>query len=732
MPPSVNVTLRWERPGQPTPIAASIGAATAAGLPTGVAGSGTVGAPVLISPPSIYTFFAGTATTQQLLGVNVAQYEKDMGVEFTGTVSAGDCVRLTPTTASFYIGSNPSASSNNNEYQYWYLFADGVPPYGGSPSYPGYNGIYSYDGATKRVTVNWGSDSAGNPNMVPTIGGTWKLVKNYPVARKVQWKRNGVPILGAETRGYSVTPADVGQSITYEETAAWIDWTYNQIAPGTLTPPLPSSPSTTVSSAPYVPTSAITSATKICSADDFTYLGSFRVALSNPGARISVIPASQSQNGQISLIALSNANSCEEISIPALVTNSNPNSLNLATVNRTSNASNVMNGWLSTSVNGWDTDAYLGGGTILSGTSNLVAGGVGFYTYDRKNYFIKRPSNIQSTTTANPFVVVPTNQDNRRWASGNVVEIPTALRSGFGGDLMITSGIIAIDGNNSVGPSGMVINSADIDGASAKYTTGTAQSGSTTTAILDASANSSTPDYYKDWQVVFNIGGSVAGNQSTVTAYNQTTKQITFSAIGTAVTNGSTYKLVAPVYAKQLFGRNTSFEASTSFPIIWAPAQGSFTMGMFIPRGTTSVICVTTAFRGMADYGQDFTYPDNTGRSWGGLSQSLRRLYQQGPISPGTQGPRASSEWRNDTNNFWLFWVYDASDLNAVASGSKTYEQVYPFAVFSFMLPYGGQNTVVSVAFDNDNNRLYVFQEVWMAAYGTKQLVHVYSCNKYV
>lgn len=684
-------------------------------------------APALVTPPQITAYFPSTAISGEVLTASAAVWSKEDGVELSGTVGSGDLIsRPTSTTAVFYIGSNPGASSNNDEYKYWYLFANGVATYAAGC----YCGVLAYDGATKRITVEWDS------GQTPTVGGSWKLVKNYPILRKGQWKRNGVAISGQETRSYSITAADVGQSITYEETAGFVDWSFVQT--GTLTPPVPTISSTASSSA-YISSASFTATTRINSAADFTYLGSFKSPFGG-NSKISVVPANQSQNGQVSLLfsemdsSVANALS-REISIPALVTNSNPNALNTGSITRSS--ADLFSGWASTAKTGIINGSVVAGTLGLSNTTNMLASNVGIYTDQLLNFFVKRTSDISVSPTLNPFCVFASNVSNNKWASGSIIEIPDALQSALGGDLMSCSGLTAKAGSNSQKPAGRVFSSSGIDAAIANYTTGTVVSGTTTTAVL-AVGSSPTNGYYNNWQVVFNIAGNTAGYTSIVTGYNQLNREITFTSFGTAVTAGSTYSLIAPVTAKQLYGSDTPYEPDgKKFPSLWSTGGGSFNFATFIPRGTTSFVNVVQSWIGMAQYGLWITFPSVSGRSWGGINQNdwgLLRLYLDGLAPDMSPGPRQGSVWRSSNdNNFCSFWVYDSTELAQVASGAKTYSQINPSSIFTFALPYRGVMGPISAAFDNVNNRLYVYQNVWVASVASFQkLVHVYSCNKYV
>jgi hypothetical protein len=374
----------------------------------------------------------------------------------------------------------------------------------------------------------------------------------------------------------------------------------------------------------------------------------------------------------------------------------------------------------------------------LSGTSNVLLSAIGIYTNQQLNYFVKRPANIATTGTLTPFCVYQSNNaKNGRWAGGSISEIPTALQATLGGDLLVSSGIAAVAGSNSQTPAGMVFNSSDIDAAIAKYETGTVVSGNTTTAILAVTASSSV-NYYLNWQVVFTISGNSGGYTSYVTAYNNTTKQITFDSFGTSVPAGATYKLIAPVFSKQLYGNSGPYEPDTKYyPSFWSTGGGSFNFAAFIPRGTNSVVNITNALIGRSQYGLWYTYPDNYGNYWGGHdvynSQKLR-LYVDGWYPDTSLGPRNGSIWKDpaNTNNLCLFWIYDTTDLALVVGGSKTFDQISPKSVFSFPLPFVGNSEPISAAFDNTNNRLYVYQFLTIGNNTSYPLIHVYSCNKYV
>jgi hypothetical protein len=687
------------------------------------AGSG----PVLVTAPTISTFFAATATGGELLAATPGVYELEDGVRFTGTVGATDLQsRPDAYTAVFYIGSNGSVSSTTDEYKDWRLVADfgpGVPPYIAGPVNLSC-GIRAYNGATKCVTVEWAS------SWTPTVGTTWKLIKDYPILRKGQWKRNGSPISGEFTRAYQIKSADIGQSITYEETAGFTDWTFVQNLNALSAPPTPTTSLATASSA-YVSSSSFSSSARVTSAADFSYLGSFLSPVGSTTTKISIVPATQSQNGQVSLL-LSNVDGSSEIEIPALSTNPNPALLNLGSVTRSS--SDIFNGWMTNAKNGFG-DQWIAGTVALPGSSNIVASTVAYYnSTSKENIFIKRPANISSATTNNPFCVKATNQTNNRWASGAIVDIPTALQSALGGDLMSASGAVAIGGNNSQGPGGMVFSSADIDAAVAKFETGTTTAtGSSTTAFLAATA-SSTLGYYVNWEVAFVISGTAY--TSTVSAYNNATKQITFATLfgGASVSAGSTYSLIAPVDAKQVYGKDTPYEPdSKEFPTIWNNVN-AFNNAAFIPRGTTSVINVTNAIIGKKQYGLWGTYNDPYGQNWGGIDLNRKeRLYASAVYDSQSPSPVDGSVWANASNHICLFWVYDSSDLAAVVGGSKTYDQIKPDALFAFPLPYAGESGKSVAAFDNTNNRLYVFERLFSTTNsGTRNLVHVYSCNKYI
>jgi hypothetical protein len=681
--------------------------------------------PTLVTAPTISAFFPSSAISGEVLTATAATWQEEEGVVLTGTVGAGDLISRSGVDVVFYIGSNPNTSSTTDEYQYWYLFVDGVFPYVASGLDSAYCGIKSYDGSTKRVTVEW------QVSGTPTVGGTWKLVKNYPVLRKGQWKRNGVAIADQESRAYTTTAADVGQSLTYEETAGFTDWTWRQNPLSYSVPPLPSTSTTTIS-APYISSASFTSTNRINSASDFSYLGSFRCPGGKQNLKLSLVPPSQSFNGQVSLMLTEGGAS--EFNIPGLLTNPDPSLLNLAVATRSS-ASNIYDDWYLPSKNGIVNGGITGGVSAVSGTSNIFASVAPWYSNQNNNIFVKRSADISSSGALTPFFVYASQSSINKWASGSIVEIPAALQSSLGGDYLVSSGLTAVAGANSNAPGGRVFNSTDVDSAIANFTSGvTTANGSSTTAVL-AVGSSGTPDFYQNWQIVFTVGANV--RIANISGYNSSSRVVTFNDIGLSVVSGSSYSLIAPVVGKQLYGRSSPYEPDTkALPSLWNTAGGSFNFSSFIPRGTTSVVNITNSWIGINSYGLWAPYPSpgpgNNGRAWGGITGG-RRLYLDGIAADASPGPRQGSIWGNGLSNPCCFWVYDSSDLADVVSGSQTYDQINPRAVFTMQLPYGGLSAPYSAAFDNVNNRLYIYQYLWVRSKNTSyHLVHVYSCSKYV
>ncbi len=59
-------------------------------------------------------------------------------------------------------------------------------------------------------------------------------------------------------------------------------------------------------------------------------------------------------------------------------------------------------------------------------------------------------------------------------------------------------------------------------------------------------------------------------------------------------------------------------------------------------------------------------------------------------------------------------WAYDANDLLAVKAGTKQKQQVVPYSVWTFTLPFGGtggQNLIGGAAYDAANSMIYVSQQ---------------------
>ena len=684
----------------------------------------------VIEVPKIVVWKPASATSGDILTLDVGKYVSDDGIAFTGTIGASDMADGPDHWNKwFYIGSVNGLSSNNDEYVGWHLFADGVVPYAarGASLDAAYCSIYAYDASTKRVLVNWVTSP---DTTAPAVGGQWRLIKGYPFHRKGRWLKNGTPIANAVTRVYTTTPSDVGSQITYEESVGDIDWQfkhyYKEGLGGSATPPEPTLISAATSTA-YTPTLSFSSSNRITSVSDFSYLGSFRVTSPGNDARLHIVPASQSASGQVSLVLL--GGEAIEQSIPALRIDSNVSALNPSVVTRTATREVMWNGW-SDRKNGFSNGPVASGAVVLPSGSDMIAGLAAYYSAQDLNVFVKRPSNISTVGAVTPFYI-PAPGVSSRWTAGSISEIPQNLRSSLGGDYLISSGCIAIAGVNSQGPAARVFSSSDVDAATAKYETGTVVSGSSTTAILPSSS-SGIPGYYVGFQVSFEINGSRSfdATGAKVTGYNATTKEITFTPSILSVPAGATYHLLAPVQGKQLLGLNTAYEPdSKAYPSLWNTAGGSFTLSSFIPRGTSSLVSFTTTFTGKNDYGLWLTYTDTFGTISGGKGQQRTRMSAQ-PQASTSPGPVPAQVWSEPNTNQLSIWVHDTNDLAAVNAGTKAYTDVTPTAIFNISLPYSGASQPPSVAFDQTSNRMYVYQS--LAAPTSAPVVHVYSCSKYV
>lgn len=663
-----------------------------------------------------------TANVGAILVANSAVWQNER-YEFTGVIAPGDLVAP----GQLYLGGTAGISSVTGTYVNWFLTWEGMGIIGNAYVY---TVVTAYNGSTKVATVNWEAATQSPPN-----GRAWYLFREYPILRFAYWKRNGVAIPGANGLTYTATNADIGANITYEEVSGFI--------PRTTSGLVRVDPTVTGTATSAAVTITGTANNIVDSSADFTWLGSFKgPALGNDTGRVlTVIPASVSASGSSTLLVTNNyvlSTNATEIGIPALSTGA-LSSLNVASMLRpsgtTADTLEGQGGASSGLSTGTEYRQY--GACHIPGTTKMLVNNVGMYTPQDRALVWRRPVNLTTTgQVEGPFVVTDTTvgQYNSRWTGGSISKIPTAWQAALGGDMFFAAGSLAVAGSNSNGPAMMVINSANIDASAARINAGNARGGSTSTIQL-ALAASATDGYYVNDNIY--IPTIDATGIYRITAYVGATRTATLSTsypeapLSRAPLTSDTYRIYPNIPGKQLLGyQNGSPLASKNSRLeapVWEQVNTWVYSAVFIP-GTDCVVFIGNYIASLADYSIRAVegYPGQNNQN---------RVYQPYGFSPDSDGPgpKQTGFYPADNKTYMKCYVYKASELATVASGSAGYNSLLPRAMFTFPLPYFEPNNAeFSAAFDDVNNRLYVWQQAETDGLTKRSVINVYSCSKFV
>jgi len=641
-----------------------------------------------------------------LIAQSVGSWVNEQNWELTGTVGVGDV----PAPYQLYLGA--SASSTPSYYVGYFLTYDDMQsPYDSQ--------VTAYNATTKIATVSW-KNSGGINDSVPAVGKGWYLYIKFPVLSSYQWQRNGADITGATGKVYTAVAADIGTTISF----------YSQGGS------LPSGSSPSVKAKPTVtsvnqgtPTYTVTGPTPsgnfITSGSDFTLLGAIRPPSRYMGRAISIVSAANSPSGQKCIFITATGSAGAEIyakngayiSIPTPTTNYSTGWLDFpsaAISTLIKNKVDVFNGLWGTGV----ADCSSTRGAHVIDANYLLLSYVSDYSNLKQSVMARRPTNLDTTTPVDLFVLYDPLQTNARWNAGAISEIPTQYRSALGGDLLAAGPGVSIHSNLSQGPSAFVFDSANITPALAKATSGTSVSGNATTMVLDTNANTSTADFYKDCYLVVNSTTSTR-----ITAYNNTTRTATV-ADAVLPTTSTAYTILPSVAGKQLIGylsaSSSDFFASNAYDAIWdTTGITSSATGGFVVNNTKSWVCITTATYGAFDYGI----------STGALPASkVRNARLYNPYNIG--GPADMQSHYYFKNNPSIQVVsFSTDDMATVASGAANFYSLLPKAVFSLDCPYDTVQ-MLHAQFDNADGKLYVVIDLLNSEL-SEPIILVYQCNKW-
>jgi hypothetical protein len=594
-----------------------------------------------------------------------------------------------------------------------------------------------YSGTTTSV----GSTLIPNPAV-------WQneyVAGQYPVQRSWQWYRNGSPISNAVSGTYTTIQADSGASISVQETAFFLNSANNGV---TFEAPHDTSVST---SATVSVTGSV--ASNVVLSNHIQYLGSFQIlsALFNnslgAGQVLALNPSSSSGSGRSFLCSAFNGNpnanplKNAEIQIPSSLGNAYTtprtslpySSMSFPASSNFNDFYDIYNGQLQNSGigdSGWYASSRQA--VYLTGTSKMIMGASVGYPPDRPySLWWKRDAQLSSNTIDGIFTVkdpavaaANPNYDNR-WSVGYVFPIPPEHQAALGNKQYI-GGVfgMSIALTQSDGPSGCAFSNADIDDAISKYTSGTAQgAGSGSNTIVISASDTRADGFYTGMLIYVPSASTPSGFVKKITGYVSSTKTITVdSNWGTPPTSSSTYKIYPNANGKQLFGYfldemqalSTDGAASRARNINTVRKWDGSCMGGIFPNGTKSILIFGYNGDGYSTYGVPGQYDGGT------TSPVSARNYAPG-------APFQNAPWSYPY--YAKVYAYNVDDLAAVQSGTKAFNQVKPYGVWDFPIPY---TTTPALPFDLSQSYV-VYDPTTTRMYLTiNDAVHVYSITNAV
>jgi hypothetical protein len=600
--------------------------------------------------------------------------------------------------------------------------------------------------AAPSVGTYSGTATAVGSTLIPNPA-VWQneyVAGQYPVQRSWQWYRDGAAITNAVSGTYTTVQADSGKAITVRETAFFLN---------------PSNNGTTYE-APHdttVATSAAVSVTgnvasNLVFSNNIQYLGSFQItsALYNDslgkGKVLALNPSASSGSGRSFLCSAFNGNpntnplKNAEIQIPSTLGNAYTtprtslpySSMSFPASNDFNNFYDIYNGQLRNSGIG-DSGWYAGStqAVYLTSTSKMIMGASVYYTDQPYSLWWKRDAQLSSNTidgiftVKDPAVAAANPNYDSRWSVGYVFPIPPEHQAALG-DKQYIGGIFAMSviTTQSDGPSGCAFSNADIDDAISKYTSGTAQgAGSGSNTIVISASDTRADGFYNGMLIYVPSASTPKGHVKKITGYVSATKTVTVdSNWGTAPTSSSTYKIYPNANGKQLFGYfvdemqalSTDGAASQAREINTVRKWDGSCMGGIFPNGTKSILIFGYNGDGYSTYGVPGQYDGGT------ASPVAARIY----------GPGASTQNAPFSYPYYAkVYAYNVDDLAAVQSGTKVFNQVKPYGVWDFPIPY---TTTPELPFELASSYVVYDPSTTKMYITVNDAVHVYSITNAV
>ena len=533
----------------------------------------------------------------------------------------------------------------------------------------------------------------------------------YPMQREYKWLKDGQPIPGAI--GLTFTPSEAG-NYQVLETAYFIDISTGAFKKGP-------------ESAAYSDALALNGLRdpNLLYSNDLTHLGAYTLETPSGatnayesfayGARAMAFnPSGNGGSGSI-FISGNHSNAwVGEVSIPdvANLAKSANAPLPVARLLSGSRLVDSLNGQLFTSGISGGTNNVIGGLAVSNG--NLLISAHNPYSYNVASWYWTRSTQLTSNTLNGPFAATDNKVwDNPRAFAGYMAAVPPELETKLGGKFI--TGLVAssIVSTTADGPPIASFNPEAFDSVKAYSLRGKVTSATATT--IEISNGSTVNDAYKGMYI------SVQNRYAAKIAnYNGTTRVATIegsfyadNAPGSVPVTGSDWVIVPKINATSLSMYKTyefqDWSTSLFYPTIWDTRSDN--LKAVIPSGARSVLLFGNGGNGLWRYGIGSGTTAGHGEIVGGI-----KVYD----------PTDNSRGEHSYPYTIRCWAYDANELEQVRLGKIAPNQVKPYAVWNFDVPFlnGGGDKISSVAYDSSNRRIHI--AVPSGAYGNP-IIHVYQ-----
>lgn len=567
------------------------------------------------------------------------------------------------------------------------------------------------------------------------INGVFYLNRSY------RWKKDGSYITAAVGPSYLVAPSDVGSAITCEE-AVWRTVEpndgYTSQSPSNVTytesPPVnvvaggsPLSGVLYPQNITYVGTFGLPPASNIPSPPP---LATFAFGLYAAG--IGAVGATKT----LMLVGHNYELRMGHVTIPSDGQLVNGFTVPIASLNRTVSSLLSPTNYIAAAFEGHldatgPTSDGNGNGAGTTGSPNrglqrvgttdkVLLTGLHTYSYSPHGFIWRRPMDFSVTgQIEGPVVPVQIGvMENSRAVAGYMCSVAPANQAALGGDILIGVTGLSVVSATSDGPSLMSLDSSTFDAAFAKRVNGTVQAGTTALTVKLDPSSSSIPGYYVGWYIHIPDFTYAA---SKVQSYNEVNKTVTVSSwdlVNSGVTippTGTTYKLIPQLNGKALCVYGVDELAILRYDElspVWA--YNNNPVGVFQPSGSKSVLWVGNSGQGM------WTYNGN-GELTGGDEYQGSYTYD----GPKIYDPEGLARGPHQFPDTIRIWAYNVDDLALVVSGSKTYSQIKPYAIWSMEIPY--KQRIRSATYDDATKRLYLIQSNESVSGAGEGIVHVYQ-----